>query len=473
MTPCDVPPSSTFPTLVSGADADSSMSSDEQTTDEPSADHATLGWAVVEIRRDGTWGVPDVVPASVPVDSTAPDALAAAAGGRAQELAPLLQASLGSLHVSNGDLLKAAAAFSRGTRSSTSSPGRIDCLGRLAHVMALQGELRRASRLARRVHDSASVTAGAGFDHAQMARSWIALERADFAEARRRLQVVARSIVVDHDPWLAASSLLVEARVLMATGEPEASRRLLAGACEFGSPFDGPGWLSDLVTIARAEALLASGEPQRSLAALTPMPEHAGTAAAVVVASARRWIGDARGAQAVLGSVAADLDREPLALQVQAWLLEARLAEDRGKHDRAHCLVDRALRSAAAEQMRRPLIPDWRWLRRHVGRDPALQCSHREFLSTCQVDKATSRGRTRHGAAEGRHGTAEGLVAPLTEREGQVLDLMAEMCSTEEIAAALYVSSNTVKTHVRGIFGKLCVNRRVDAVRRGRKIGLC
>ena len=142
--------------------------------------------------------------------------------------------------MSNGDLLKAAAAFRRGTRSSTSSPGRIDCLGRLAHVMALQGELRRASRLAGRVHDSASVTAGAGFDHAQMARSWIALERADFAEARRRIQVVARSIVVDHDPWLAASSLLVEARVLMATGEPEASRRLLAGACEFGSPFDGP-----------------------------------------------------------------------------------------------------------------------------------------------------------------------------------------------------------------------------------------
>jgi LuxR family maltose regulon positive regulatory protein len=442
------------------------MSSGEPTTDESSADNATWGWAVVEIRRDGTCGVPDIVPATVPVDSTASDALAAAASGRLQEFAPLLQAPLGSLHVSNGNLLKAAAAFRRGTRSSTSSPGRIDCLGRLAHVMALQGELRRASRLAGRVHESASVTAGAGFDHAQMARSWIALERADFAEARRRLQVVARSIVVDQDPWLAASALLVDARVLLATGEPEASRRLLAGACEEGSPLGGPGWLSDLLTIARAEALLASGEPQRSLAALTPMPEYAGTAAAVVVASARRWIGDVRGAQAVLGRVAADLDREPLALQVQAWLLEARLAEDRGKHDRARSMVDRALRSAAAEQMRRPLMAEWQWLRRHVDRDPALQRSHREFLSTCHVDEAASRGRARHGAAEE-------LAAPLTEREGQVLDLLAEMCSTEEIAAALYVSSNTVKTHVRGIFGKLCVNRRVDAVRRGRQIGLC
>ena len=55
--------------------------------------------------------------------------------------------------------------------------------------------------------------------------------------------------------------------------------------------------------------------------------------------------------------------------------------------------------------------------------------------------------------------------------EGQVLDLLAQMYSTEEIAAALYVSANTVKTHLKGIFGKLCVNRRVDAVRRGGSSG--
>ena len=65
------------------------------------------------------------------------------------------------------------------------------------------------------------------------------------------------------------------------------------------------------------------------------------------------------------------------------------------------------------------------------------------------------------------------MGAPLTEREGQVLDLLAQMYSTDEIAAALYVSSNTVKTHLKGIFGKLCVNRRVEAVRRGRQLGLC
>ncbi|MGF9760009.1 helix-turn-helix transcriptional regulator, partial [Microvirga sp. 0TCS3.31] len=61
----------------------------------------------------------------------------------------------------------------------------------------------------------------------------------------------------------------------------------------------------------------------------------------------------------------------------------------------------------------------------------------------------------------------------LTERESQVLGLLAQMNSTEEIAAALFVSTNTVKTHLKGIFGKLGVNRRVDAVRRGRTLDLC
>ena len=222
------------------------------------------------------------------------------------------------------------------------------------------------------------------------------------------------------------------------------------------------------MTIAKAEALLASGEPQRALATVTPMPARAIAEATVVAAAARRGVGDVRGAQAVLSRAVTELDRAPLAVQIQAWLLESRLAEDRGKHERARLVMDRALRSATAEQMRRPLMHDWRWLRRFVDRDPALLRSHRDFLSTCHLDVD---GPPRRGATDARSGQL--LGAPLTEREGQVLDLLAQMYSTEEIAAALYVSSNTVKTHLKGIFGKLCVNRRVEAVRRGRQLGLC
>jgi LuxR family maltose regulon positive regulatory protein len=60
------------------------------------------------------------------------------------------------------------------------------------------------------------------------------------------------------------------------------------------------------------------------------------------------------------------------------------------------------------------------------------------------------------------------FVVPLTARETDVLRLLAQLCSNEEIAADLVLSLNTVKTHMRSLFQKLSVSRRADAVRRGR-----
>ncbi|HEX5907013.1 MAG TPA: LuxR C-terminal-related transcriptional regulator [Propionibacteriaceae bacterium] len=65
------------------------------------------------------------------------------------------------------------------------------------------------------------------------------------------------------------------------------------------------------------------------------------------------------------------------------------------------------------------------------------------------------------------------FVVPLTSRETDVLRLLAQLCSNEEIAADLVLSLNTVKTHMRSLFQKLSVSRRADAVRRGRALGLC
>ena len=64
------------------------------------------------------------------------------------------------------------------------------------------------------------------------------------------------------------------------------------------------------------------------------------------------------------------------------------------------------------------------------------------------------------------------LVDPLSERELQVLRYLAAMLGTEEIAEAMYVSVNTVKTHVRSILRKLAASRRNEAVRRARELGL-
>ena len=65
-----------------------------------------------------------------------------------------------------------------------------------------------------------------------------------------------------------------------------------------------------------------------------------------------------------------------------------------------------------------------------------------------------------------------GLVEPLSEREIEVLQLIAEGLSNREIATRLYISLNTVKVHTRNINGKLGVNNRTKAVARARNLGI-
>jgi LuxR family maltose regulon positive regulatory protein len=60
----------------------------------------------------------------------------------------------------------------------------------------------------------------------------------------------------------------------------------------------------------------------------------------------------------------------------------------------------------------------------------------------------------------------------LSDRELAVLSYLPTMLTTAEIAAELYVSVNTVKTHLKSIYRKLDVARRRDAVHRARALHL-
>ncbi|MAU01227.1 MAG: helix-turn-helix transcriptional regulator [Anaerolineaceae bacterium] len=64
------------------------------------------------------------------------------------------------------------------------------------------------------------------------------------------------------------------------------------------------------------------------------------------------------------------------------------------------------------------------------------------------------------------------LVEPLSERELEVLQLVAEGLSNREIAERLFLALSTVKGHNRVIYGKLSVSRRTEAVARARELGL-
>lgn len=60
----------------------------------------------------------------------------------------------------------------------------------------------------------------------------------------------------------------------------------------------------------------------------------------------------------------------------------------------------------------------------------------------------------------------------ITPREHEILGLIAAGLSNREIGERLFVSENTVKTHSSRLFDKLGVNRRVQAVLKGRELGL-
>ena len=71
-----------------------------------------------------------------------------------------------------------------------------------------------------------------------------------------------------------------------------------------------------------------------------------------------------------------------------------------------------------------------------------------------------------------QHPPAEGLIEALSERELEVLQFMALGLTNPEIAERLYLSPNTLKAHAQNIYQKLDVHSRVQAVNRGRELGL-
>jgi LuxR family maltose regulon positive regulatory protein len=64
------------------------------------------------------------------------------------------------------------------------------------------------------------------------------------------------------------------------------------------------------------------------------------------------------------------------------------------------------------------------------------------------------------------------MVEPLSEREVEVLELIAEGYSNQEIATRLHISLSTVKGHTSNIYGKLAVNKRTQAVARAKELGI-
>jgi LuxR family maltose regulon positive regulatory protein len=392
----------------------------------------------------------------------------------APELLPLIDYYVAGFELSRGHLATARSTLQRGAgRFPESLAGnanyaeqlaRADCSGQLSWLDAFCGDLRRATRCATSLLTDRQADSGeTGVRFAHLATAWTHLERGEVGQARQRLDHALSTSSDSREPLLAAAEMLTQARLAIDTGEPETALRLLQS-------IDLPrGWFADQILVLSAEAWLAAGEPQRAIATLTPEPDLAPVEARLILARAFRSLGDLRTAETIITRVPSDPAAISLIAQVQCWLLRAGLAVEQGDHERAEVLVDRALRAAAREQLRTTVASAGAWLRSFVARDSGLSGRHSAFLASIAVPATTAVDHLREEASA----YDELFVVPLTVRETEVLKLLAEFCSNEEIAADLFLSLNTVKTHMRSLFQKLSVTRRADAVRRGRALGLC
>ncbi|HEY6496108.1 MAG TPA: LuxR C-terminal-related transcriptional regulator [Trebonia sp.] len=238
-----------------------------------------------------------------------------------------------------------------------------------------------------------------------------------------------------------------------------------------------------LVRPTRALALLAQvqlGETERAEAALTALDEQERGSAQLRVALAALRLAQ-RDPRAAVTALVPVLDGSVTGTGVQrSWVVEALLLESSardalGDQDAAWHALERALEVAAPDRALVSFLlhPVPELLEHHAGQATAHAPLIADILGLLRA--ANGRAGARPGAP-GRLGSdapaLPRLLEPLSQAETRVLRYLPTSLSVVEIAEQLYLSANTVRTHMRHLYAKLGVHRRHAAVERARALGL-
>ncbi|MBW5483215.1 helix-turn-helix domain-containing protein, partial [Streptomyces bambusae] len=201
----------------------------------------------------------------------------------------------------------------------------------------------------------------------------------------------------------------------------------------------------------RAGAALAHGDPDTAVTALLDVPDGLPSRAALL-AQAHLAAGHAEQALRLIAEAEGEAGTT-VPDRVRLALLHAHHALLDGDEVAARDRLVQALETARPELLRRPFTEAGPWVR-HLVSGLDGQGGAYAWLTTAVPP------------------CADTVVEELSPREKEVLAQVARMMSTEEVAAELQLSVNTVKTHLRAIFRKLSVSRRRDAVERARELHL-
>ena len=419
---------------------------------------------------DALWARNDDAEVAGERAARAATALASTAGVRADPdplLVGLVSTSKGIAAIRTGDLAVAGEHLTFASAAHPPEPlPAAEAGGFLALLACFQGRLTPATELASQALAAAEqlgLPAEERPSAASLALAWVAVERCDLPAAIGHAAQAERSHFLGGDPMTRAVLALIQSRIEVARGHLPRARSIVQAAMGAVPPGE---WSTDVLHLEAARVALAQGE-------LGLVEEHlsrsSGRAEAETVLLEVQ-LALTRGDDLDVDATSAVLQASPsLHVQVNGLLALASARLRSGSPGRARVAVDRALRLAAQEHLRRPFheaAPEVRALLLH---EAGLLARH-QWLGPGRRTPAVDRTKT--GSLKPGVEDAAPVLEELTPKELEVLGHLAELLSTEEIASAMFVSVNTVRTHVRSILRKLGVPRRNAAVRRARELQL-
>jgi LuxR family maltose regulon positive regulatory protein len=345
-------------------------------------------------------------------------------------------------------------------------------LSSLADIQVSRGKLHEAEATAQEAVDLVTgpdgrplpIAAGAVSALAELAHEW---NRLDEAIAYAREAVALARLWGNADPL--SFAYLTLADVLIAAGLFDEARAALRDAEHLSrdvtlSPSFLPAWRANWVRL-----WLKKGN-------LTEAQEWAEALAreSTVTANERETHVLAQ-VELALGRPDAALDAASRLLEVAraqgltAWVvrglaLQALIYRARGHQAQALSALGEALTRAAPEGYVRSLVdlgPAMAPLLREAAAQGITPDYANDLLSALSVSEGIS--------APSR---AQPLVEPLSDRELEVLTLVAEGLSNRDVGRRLHIAESTVKSHLNHVYGKLAVDNRTQAVAKARALNL-
>ena len=384
----------------------------------------------------------------------------------------LILANLGAAQLWAGQLDLADCTLHQAVEAG-GAPGlehvRHSSLGQLALLYLLRGQLRQARQCALEavgVADRSGIPVAYHSGAGRTALASVALERNDAKTAHTHLRDALATADALQDPLVVVELALTRARIDRAKGHNDTALQTLRCAAEWSRQRCDPAWVASRLLVEQVRTHLSN----RDLTAAQECVDRMGAGPERLLAMARIHLSAAspEAALETLAGFGPTSDQVYGDVRIQAQLLRAQAALAMRDDQTALRAIGCAFELAGPDDCRRAFLDAGVWLRQVLSRSTDLTEVRRWLVGGRPVPRSGPQ-RPTGGVEDGPPGV---VTESLSRREREVLGLLAQGFTAQEIGSELYVSVNTVKTHLKGIYRKLSASRRREAVRYARQLNL-